>query len=45
MKYRSAPDSRQALEGRLPALSHETGRSPVRLRKEVAFDRNWNAKA
>ena len=39
MKYRSAPDFRQALEGRLPALSQETGRSTVRLRKEVAFDR------
>ncbi len=39
MKYRSAPDFRQALERRLPALSEETGRSPVRLRKEVAFDR------
>ena len=39
MKYRSAPDFRQALERRLPALSQETGRSTVRLRKEVAFDR------
>jgi hypothetical protein len=39
MKYKSAPDFRQALERRLPALSEETGRSPVRLRKEVAFDR------
>ena len=39
MKYRSAPDFRQALERRLPALSEETGRSTVRLRKEVAFDR------
>jgi hypothetical protein len=39
MKYKSAPAFRQALERRLPALSHETGRSPVRLRKEVAFDR------
>jgi hypothetical protein len=39
MKYRSAPDFRQALERRLPALSEETGRSLVRLRKEVAFDR------
>ncbi len=39
MKYRSAPDFRQALERQLPALSQETGRSTVRLRKEVAFDR------
>ena len=39
MKYRSAPAFRQALERRLPALSQETGRSTVRLRKEVAFDR------
>jgi predicted nucleotidyltransferase component of viral defense system len=39
MKYISAPPFRQALERRLPALSHETGRSHVRLRKEVAFDR------
>jgi hypothetical protein len=39
MKYKSAPDFRQALERRLPALSTKTGRSPVRLRKEVAFDR------
>jgi predicted nucleotidyltransferase component of viral defense system len=39
MKYKSAPDFRQALERRLPALSEETGRSLVRLRKEVAFDR------
>jgi hypothetical protein len=39
VKYSSAPDFRQALERRLPALSEETGRSPVRLRKEVAFDR------
>jgi predicted nucleotidyltransferase component of viral defense system len=39
MKYKSAPDFRQALERRLPTLSEETGRSLVRLRKEVAFDR------
>ncbi len=39
MKYKSAPDFRQALERRLPALGQETGRSLVRLRKEVAFDR------
>ncbi len=39
MKYKSAPDFRQALEMRLPPLSEETGRSLVRLRKEVAFDR------
>jgi len=39
VKYRSAPDFRQALERRLPALTEETGRSLVRLRKEVAFDR------
>jgi predicted nucleotidyltransferase component of viral defense system len=39
MKYRSAPDFRQALERRLPVLSEQTGRSAVRLRKEVAFDR------
>jgi hypothetical protein len=39
MKYKSAPDFRQAPERRLPALSEETGRSPLRLRKEIAFDR------
>lgn len=39
MRYKSAPDFRQALERRLPAISSETGRSIVRLRKEVAFDR------
>jgi hypothetical protein len=39
MKYRSAPDFRQAVERRLPALGEDTGRSAVRLRKEVAFDR------
>jgi predicted nucleotidyltransferase component of viral defense system len=39
MKYKSAPAFRQALERRLPVLSQETGRSSVRLRKEVAFDR------
>jgi hypothetical protein len=39
MRYLSAPAFRQALEARLIGIGRETGRSPVRLRKEVAFDR------
>ncbi len=39
MRYASAPAFRQALDVRLGALSRDTGRSLVRLRKEVAFDR------
>lgn len=38
-RYRSAEAFRRALETRLLTLSTETGRSLVRLRKEVVFDR------
>lgn len=39
MRYASAGAFRRALETRLAAQARETGRSIVRLRKEVAFDR------
>lgn len=39
MKYASAGAFRRALEMRLAVHSRDTGRSVVRLRKEVAFDR------
>jgi predicted nucleotidyltransferase component of viral defense system len=39
MKYASAAAFRRALETRLAAHARDTGRSLVRLRKEVAFDR------
>ncbi len=39
MRYASAGAFRRALETRLAAQARETGRSLVRLRKEVAFDR------
>lgn len=38
-RYRSAEAFRRALETRLRNLSSESGRSIMRLRKEVAFDR------
>lgn len=39
LRYRTAEAFRRALEGRLNRLSGESGRSIMRLRKEVVFDR------